>query len=75
MIFEIFKAFPPDREDAVVQIHVRHDSVIDVPIEIHREQSELRITIFGHEEGAIWEYPAGDFLDALRRAVDAIGGG
>jgi len=73
MTFEIFKAFPPNRETAVAELHVRQDGVIEVPAEVYRSEGQLRIVLFGREGGAAWEYPLSDWMGALERAVDALG--
>ncbi len=46
MSFELFKAFPPDRDKPVVELHVRHAGKVDIPAEISREHGELRIALF-----------------------------
>lgn len=45
MMFEIFKAFPPDRETAVAAFNARHDGVVDVPAEVYGSDGQLRIAI------------------------------
>ena len=75
MKFEIFKSFPPDRESAVAELNVRHDGVVDIPAEIYRESGELKITIFGRKSGLAWEYPLDDWVDAVHKAVEALGDG
>ena len=73
MIFKIFKAFPPDRESAVVELNVWHDGMVDVPAEIYREDGERMIAIFGRGGGAAWVYPLDEWLEALRKAAGALG--
>lgn len=72
MSFEIFKAFPPDRESAVAELNVQHDGIVDIPAEVFREGGELRINIFGREGGVAWQYPLEEWLEALQRAVDVL---
>jgi hypothetical protein len=74
MKFEIFKAFPPDRDDPIVELNVRHDGVVDIPAEISRESGELRITLFAREGGVPWDYPLDAFIEAVQRAVEVLGG-
>jgi hypothetical protein len=73
--FEIFKAFPPDRESAVAELYDRHDGVADVPAQVTRENGELTISIFGREGGVAWTYPLDDWVGAIQRAVEVLGDG
>jgi len=75
MTFEIFKAFPPDRGSAVAELNVRHDGVVDIPAEVYRDNEEPRITIFAREGGAAWDYPVSEWIEAIERAVQALGQG
>jgi hypothetical protein len=70
--FEIFKAFPPDRESAVAELTVSHGNVVDIPAEISRENGELKIFLFGRKEGVAWEYPLDEWLRAIERAVEVL---
>ncbi len=73
MAFEIFKAFPPDREGPVAELNVRHDGLVDIPVEIRREKGELRIAIFARKSGVAWDYPLAEFLEAVQKAVESLG--
>jgi hypothetical protein len=73
MRFEIFKAFPPNRESAVVELNVRHDGQVDIPAEIYREDGELRITLFQREGGAAWQYPLNEWVAGIAKAIEALG--
>ena len=73
MTFEIFEMFPPDRESPVAELNVRHGAVVDVPAEVYRENGELKITIFGREGGVAWEYPLAEWVEAVRKAAEALG--
>jgi len=73
MTFEIFKAFPPDREGPVAEICFRHDGMVDIPAEISRENGNLRIRLFAREGGLAWECPLADFLAVVQKGVDALG--
>jgi hypothetical protein len=70
--FEIFVAYPPDRQTKVAQLSVRHDGMVDIPAEVDREGGELKITIFGRQGGVAWEYPLADWVAAVERAVEAL---
>jgi hypothetical protein len=72
MTFEFCKAFPPDRESAVVELNVRNDGRVDIPAEVRREEGQLRIAIFGKEEGVAWDYPLQEWIDALTRAAEIL---
>jgi hypothetical protein len=74
LTFEVFKAFPPDRETAVAELNFRHDGFVDVPAEVFWENGEMRITIFGREGGAAWEYSLREWTEAVQRAMQALGG-
>lgn len=74
MTFEIFKAFPPDRQTAVAELNVRHDGFVDIPAEVYRDQGELRITLFGREGGVAWQYPLNEWLEAIKQAIEVLGG-
>jgi len=71
--FEIFKAFPPDRESAVAELNVRHGGFVDIPAEIYWDEGELRITLFSPKGGAAWEYPLRELLEAIQKGVEALG--
>lgn len=73
MTFEIFKAFPPDRDGPVAEINVRHEGLVDVPAEVYRENGELRIAIFGREGGVAWNYSLDEWVQAVQRAVEVVG--
>jgi hypothetical protein len=64
--FEIFRAFPPDREGAVAELTVRHDGVVDIPAEIYQENGELKITLFEREGGPAWVYPLDEWVEAVQ---------
>lgn len=74
MAFDIFKGFPPDRESAVADIYDRHDGAADVPAQVFRENGELRISLFERKGGVAWEYPLNDWVAAIERAVQVLGG-
>jgi len=73
MSFEIFKAFPPNRETAIAELWVRHDGVVDIPAQIYREGQVLKIKIFGREGGVVWEYPIEEWVEAVGRAIKCLG--
>ncbi len=73
MAFEIFKAFPPDRESAVAELYDRHDGVADVPAQVYRKNGELNISIFERKGEVAWEYPLDEWLRAIQRAVEVLG--
>jgi hypothetical protein len=73
MTFEIFKAFPPDRDSAIVEVIFRHDGGVDVPAEVYREDGELRIAIFGRQGGVPSEYPLEAWIQAIQRAIEVLG--
>ncbi len=73
MTFELFKAFPPDRDSAVVELNVRSGGQVDIPAEVRREGGQLRIAIFGKQEGTVWDYPLEDWMTALTRAAEILG--
>ena len=73
MTFEIFKAFPPDRDSPVAELNVRHEGSVDVPAEVYRENDELRIAIFGREGGVAWNYSLDEWEQAVKRAREVVG--
>ena len=72
MNFEIFKAYPPDRDVAMAQITYRHGGFVDISADVSRVEGELTITIFGREGGPSWEYPFEDWVGAVQRAAEAL---
>jgi hypothetical protein len=74
MGFQIFVAYPPDREGRVAQVHVPHDGAVDIPVEMYDEDGERKITIFARTGGVAWEYPLDDFLAAIEAAITALDG-
>jgi len=70
--FEIFKAFPPDDEEPVAQLHHSRDGRVDIPAEIHLANGELRITLFSRDAGPAWDYSVAEFSDAITRAIRAM---
>jgi hypothetical protein len=74
MTFELFKAFPPDRESPVVELNVRHEDVVEIPAEIRRENGEFRIILFARQGGAAWDYPVDELIKAVERAVEILKG-
>ncbi len=73
MEFDIFKAYPPDRDAVVAEVVHRHDGFVDISAEVSHVNGELTITIFGREGGPSWEYPLADWMGAVERAVEALG--
>ena len=73
MTFEIFKAFPPDRESSVVELSFKHDGFVEVPAEIYDQNGTRVIAIFGREGGLPWIYPFDDWVAALKEAAEALG--
>ena len=73
MTFKIFKGFPPDSEGPIAELNVSHDGVLDIPVEIRRDRGELRITIFSRQDGVAWDYPLGEFLEAVQKAAEVLG--
>mgnify|MGYP000965608518 CR=1 FL=1 len=72
MKFEVFKAFPPDRDAPVVELHAAFDNGVSVPLQLRWEQGELWAVIFAPEGGVAWEFKFDDLIDGLRRASDAM---
>jgi hypothetical protein len=70
--FRIFVAYPPDREEAVAQLTVQHDGVMDIPAEVFRNGSRMTISLFSRTDGVAWQYPLGEFLAAIDAAVAAL---
>jgi hypothetical protein len=62
MTLDVFKTFPPNRDDPVAEINERHDGFVDIPAEVRRENGRLVITLFARDGGASWEYPLASFL-------------
>ncbi|HTC69571.1 MAG TPA: hypothetical protein VK662_08390 [Acidothermaceae bacterium] len=74
MRFEIFKAFPPDRDTAVAELHSPHGDGVDVPMQVYRAGDELRIAIFSIDGRVAWEYPVEELMTAIRSAIESLGG-
>lgn len=72
VVFEILKAYPPDRDGVVAELTVRHGGLIDIPAEIYREDGELKITLFGRETGPAWTYPLSEWVAAVNQAAEAL---
>jgi hypothetical protein len=73
MAIEIFKAFPPDQDHPIAELQVRHDGIVDIPAEVSGTPGNLKITLFGRNDGVAWKYPLNEFLGAIARAVDVLG--
>ena len=74
MRFEIFEAYPPDRDGAVAELHFPSGRGIGVPIHVFREQGEVKVVIFAPEGGVAWEFRLAELLDGLQRAAEVFGG-
>ncbi|MFN8053529.1 MAG: hypothetical protein U0Q22_18975 [Acidimicrobiales bacterium] len=75
MTFEIFVAYPPDRESGVAEIHVRDGDTVHIPAEVFFEGDVLRIRMFSRGGSGVWQYPLDEWLSAIRRAAEALGCG
>jgi hypothetical protein len=73
--FKISKGFPPDRESPIAELTVSHDGVVDIPAEIYRENGEVRIALFGRQDGTAFEYPLAEWIEAINSAVEVLGDG
>ena len=69
MRFEFFKAFPPDRDSAVVEISEKDGDALRVPLEISRTDGELRVAIYDTQGGVAWEYSALQLLEAIQYGI------
>jgi hypothetical protein len=70
--FQIFIAYPPDRDGRVVELNDRHDGTVDIPAEIYRDQGQTMITLFSRTDGPAWTYPLADFVAGIEAAVAAL---
>jgi hypothetical protein len=70
--FDIFIAYPLDRDGRVAELNVRHDGVVDIPAEVYRDGDQTMVTLFSRREGPAWTYPVADFVAAIHAAVSAI---
>lgn len=73
MTFEIFKAFPPDRDGPVAELHAHVGDTVEIPIQMYQEKGQLRVSIFTAEGAVAWEFSLVDLIDGLNRAAAAIG--
>jgi hypothetical protein len=73
MTFELFKAYPPDRDSAVAQLHTTSGGEVQIPMEVARERGELRVSIFAADGSVLWDFPLDDVLASLRRAAESLG--
>ncbi|MDQ1685959.1 MAG: hypothetical protein QOC82_2696 [Frankiaceae bacterium] len=72
MTFQIFKAFPPDREGPVAELHATSGDEAEIPIQVFREEGNVRARIFDASGGVAWEFELSDLLDGLRQAAKVI---
>lgn len=72
MTFQIFKAFPPDQDRPVAELHVTSPEGVEVPMQVFREGADLRVTIFAADGGVAWDFSVTDLIDGLRRAGEAL---
>lgn len=71
--FSIFKAFPTDRDDPVVELWMEETpGVTEIPMLVRREAGELRVVIYTRDGSPGWDYPLQDVLEGLNRAVEAL---
>ena len=70
--FQLFIAYPPDREGRVVELHVRCDDQVDIPAEVYRDGDQTMITLFSHSDGFASTYPLVDFVAAVNAASAAL---
>lgn len=72
MTFEIFKAFPPDREGPVAELHATSGDEVEVPVQVFRRDDGLHVAIFAANGDIAWEFPLGELLDGLQRAAKVM---
>jgi hypothetical protein len=73
MTFEIFKAYPPERHAAVVELHVASAGSVEIPVQVFRHEGELQVSIFTRDGSVAWEFPLEELMTGLQRAAEAIG--
>jgi hypothetical protein len=71
--FELVKAYPPERDSAVAQLHARSGSGVQIPMEVFRERGGLRVSIFAADGSVLWDFPLEDVLTGLRHAAESLG--
>jgi hypothetical protein len=72
--FQVFVAYPPDREGRVVELNIIREGEVDIPAELFRDNGETMITLFSRKDGPAWTYRLADFvlgLDAATAALEA----
>lgn len=72
MSIHVGVAYPPHREEAVAEFHVKHDDVVDIPAEIFRQDGRLMIGLYARTGGLAWEYSLSDFLGAIASGIAII---
>ena len=70
--FEIFIAYPPDREGRVAQLIVRHGGVAETVAEVYRDSDLTVIQLFPKPDGGPSTYRATEFASAVEAAVVAV---
>jgi len=70
--FEIFKSFPPGRDAPVAELHVGYEHSVEIPMQVDRQQGELRVTSLDADGAIAWQLPLEALIVALRRAADTV---
>ncbi|HMK97647.1 MAG TPA: hypothetical protein VK425_08895 [Acidimicrobiales bacterium] len=69
MTIHVGHASPPHRDSTVAEFHVAHDGFVDIPAEIYRSEGQLMIAIYSRAGGDPWEFPLGDFIEAIGKGI------
>lgn len=72
MSFRIFKGFPPDEEWPIAEIHEVVDGGVNARAIVRIEGVERRLVIYDKAGQVAWDYPLGDFVEALRQAESSL---
>ncbi|MDX6198102.1 MAG: hypothetical protein QOJ79_1253 [Actinomycetota bacterium] len=73
--FDVFLAYPPNRDGRVAELHVPTGDTVEIPAEVFEAHGTLMVTLFSQQEGPAWTYPLEEFRAALDRAATAVATG
>jgi hypothetical protein len=70
--FRISKGFPPDEEWPIAEVLEEVDGGFNAPAIVRIEGVERRLVIYDKAGQVAWDYPLGDFVEALRQAESSL---
>ena len=72
MSFRISKGFPPDEEWPIAEVLEEVDGRLNAPAIVRIEGVERRLIIYDTAGQVAWDYPLGDFVEALNQAESSL---